>query len=556
MRRKYLGIFTALCALLVALTSTAGAQSGGKPFILPMADPPGPSTWLLGQPYGNTVGAFLRGADWYEAGQRLHFGLDFTMPCGTPLIAMADGEVIFVDDRGFGSGPHNLLIRHEQTGLITLYGHLLERPQLEPGQRVQQGQVIALSGDPDETCDSRPHLHLEVRSLNYFTAYNPIDFIDANWHTLAAIGGFSYPFFQQDLDHPRRWMSLDDQPIVNFGGAPLNNYAAPYPDRRTGAAPANPPLMRDLGPLSAGVTLSLRRLAFDGCCPGAWWHPTDAGRLYVIDGNDGQRAAVFEWDTIQGGPVQVIGQAPPPPLSPDGTHEVNPSDNGALIRRLADNVEWRVETGGATPAISADNSWLLWHAARPDAEGTEIRVSAIDGTGGRPIVAVEGGSAMWLDGSRLLISSRERITTTLTVYDSVADSTFVLGAWDWVRGLTIAPGGGRLMFYRVFSDDSCEDGVYTIETQPGAAAQRLSWFGAWRWRDAHSVYYLPLDSSSDRHTVRYYHISSGDDRLLTDPAAGSFAVANGDWSVSPDGQQIAFWNAADFTLWLLEMTGS
>lgn len=556
MRRKYLGIFTALCALLVALTSTAGAQSGGKPFILPMADPPGPSTWLLGQPYGNTVGAFLRGADWYEAGQRLHFGLDFTMPCGTPLIAMADGEVIFVDDRGFGSGPHNLLIRHEQTGLITLYGHLLERPQLEPGQRVQQGQVIALSGDPDETCDSRPHLHLEVRSLNYFTAYNPIDFIDANWHTLAAIGGFSYPFFQQDLDHPRRWMSLDDQPIVNFGGAPLNNYAAPYPDRRTGAAPANPPLMRDLGPLSAGVTLSLRRLAFDGCCPGAWWHPTDAGRLYVIDGNDGQRAAVFEWDTIQGGPVQVIGQAPPPPLSPDGTHEVNPSDNGALIRRLADNVEWRVETGGATPAISADNSRLLWHKARQGAEGSEIWVSAIDGTGGRPIVAVEGGSAMWLDGSRLLISSREGITTTLTVYDSVADSTFVLGAWDWVRGLTIAPGGGRLMFYRVFSDDSAEDVVYTIETQPGAAAQRLSWFGAWRWRDAHSVYYLPLDSSSDRHTVRYYHIPSGDDRPLTDPAAGSFAVANGDWSVSPDGQQIAFWNAADFTLWLLEMTGS
>lgn len=556
MRRKHLGIFTALCALLLALTSTVGAQSGGKPFILPMADPPGPSTWLLGQPYGNTVGAFLRGADWYEAGQRLHFGLDFTMPCGTPLIAMADGEVIFVDDRGFGSGPHNLLIRHEQAGLITLYGHLLERPQLEPGQRVQQGRVIALSGDPDETCDSRPHLHLEVRSLNYFTAYNPIDFIDANWHTLAAIGGFSYPYFQQDLDHPRRWMSLDDQPVVNFGGAPLNNYAAPYPDRRAGTAPPIPPLTRDPGRLSDDVTLSLRRLAFDGCCPGAWWHPTDAGRLYVIDGTDGQRAAVFEWDTIQGGPVQVIGQAPPPTVSPDGTHQVLPTDNGALIRRLVDNVEWAVATGGSMPAISADNSRLLWHAARPDAQGSEIWVSAIDGTDGRPIAAVDSGSAVWLDESRLLISSREGITTALTVYDSAADSMFALGAWDWMRGLTIAPGGGRLMFYRVFSDDSAEDGIYTIETQPGAAAQRLSWFGAWRWRDAHSVYYLPLDSSSDRHSVRYYHIPSGDDRVLTDPAAGSFAVANGDWSVSPDGRQIAFWNAADFTLWLLETTGS
>lgn len=29
-----------------------------KPFGLPFADPPGPSTWLFGQPYGNTVFAY------------------------------------------------------------------------------------------------------------------------------------------------------------------------------------------------------------------------------------------------------------------------------------------------------------------------------------------------------------------------------------------------------------------------------------------------------------------------------------------------------------------
>ncbi|MDX1522177.1 MAG: hypothetical protein R3264_11155, partial [Anaerolineae bacterium] len=48
------------------------------PFILPFAEPPGPSTWLLGQSYGNTTGAFVQREIFYQAGQGIHFGLDFS----------------------------------------------------------------------------------------------------------------------------------------------------------------------------------------------------------------------------------------------------------------------------------------------------------------------------------------------------------------------------------------------------------------------------------------------------------------------------------------------
>ena len=144
--RRVLALF-----LLLLGVGTVSAQETTKPFILPVAAPASVSTWLLGQGYGNTVGAYLNGANWYEAGQRLHFGLDFSMPCGTPLVAVADGQVAFVDDMGFGSGPHNLILVHPQAGLTTLYGHLLETPDLRQGERVTQGQVVALSGDPDET---------------------------------------------------------------------------------------------------------------------------------------------------------------------------------------------------------------------------------------------------------------------------------------------------------------------------------------------------------------------------------------------------------------------
>jgi murein DD-endopeptidase MepM/ murein hydrolase activator NlpD len=545
-----------LVIVLFLCAAPAGAQSGAKPFSLPVATPPGPSTWLLGQPYGNTTGAYVRGDAWYSAGQRLHFGIDISMPCGTPLIAMADGIIDYVDDLGFGSGPHNLLIRHDQVGVIVLYGHLLERPQVTPGQAVTQGEVVAHSGDPDVTCDSRPHLHLEVRGPTYRTAHNPVNYINANWHSLATIGSFSSRSFMQNLDNARQWMSLEDQPDVAFGGAPLNNYTAPYPNPENNA-PANPVLPLSPQPLPAGEWTT-RRLAFDGCCAGAWWQPGISDRIYVIDGSPGQRAGIFEWDTSSGEMVNLIGQAPPPQLSADGTHSIERRGDQFAIRRLADNVEWLVNTGGAFPSLNADNTRLMWivRSAVPipgeEDPQAEIWVSDASGENAQVFLSEQGISAQWLDSTRLLVTNRESITTSLRVYNVDDSSSFSLGDWNWLRGLSVAPGGARLMFYTAYDPDPSRNGIYTIETQPDAQAEQLPWFGAWRWRDADSVFYIPLDASTALHTLRYYDIAAGEDRALTNPARTPFTVANGDWSVSPDGDQIAFWNAQDMTLWLLE----
>jgi murein DD-endopeptidase MepM/ murein hydrolase activator NlpD len=210
----------------------APAQGPGRPFILPFADPPGPDTWLLGQTYGNTVGAYFNRATTYRYSQGIHFGMDFSAPCGTPIVAVADGVVALVDARAYGSAPHNLIIDHPQLKFSTLYGHLLERPKLSPGQQVKQGQVIALSGDPDETCSGRPHLHLEVRDYpGRAWKYNPIPLMQADWDNLALIGNFSRGF-QRDLDDPRKWQQLDDQPPAVTGGKLLNEFRNPWPRTR------------------------------------------------------------------------------------------------------------------------------------------------------------------------------------------------------------------------------------------------------------------------------------------------------------------------------------
>ena len=195
------------------------------PFIMPFQGASGPSTWFLGQPYGNTMGAFILREMFYMAGQGLHFGIDISAPCGSEVVAIGDGTVVEIDTHG--SAPHSVMIDHPN-GYSSPYGHLLERVALEIGQTVRQGQVIGLSGDPFATCRSAPHLHLEIRSNFHDRTYNSIPLIAADWENLSLFGIFS-PGFQRDLAQPRQWQWLDDQPTIFFAGPLLNDYEQTWP---------------------------------------------------------------------------------------------------------------------------------------------------------------------------------------------------------------------------------------------------------------------------------------------------------------------------------------
>lgn len=547
-----------LLALLLIPVSASTAQTADKPFIFPVAGTPGPSNWLFGQAYGNTTGAYNFGEFWYSAGQGLHFGIDIAMPCGTQLVAVADGEVMFVDNLSFGSGPHNLLIRHDN-GIVSLYGHLLQPATFIPGQRVTQGQIIALSGDPDITCESRPHLHYEARSSNYGTTYNPVDYIDVNWHMLASAGAFGYPLFQQDLFNAGRWMTLEDQPDVVFGGRILNNYDFVWPLDSGEAPPPNPQLDRDLGPLPEETNWSLRQIGSNGCCINVWWHPTDPDQLQVINGAPGQRAQVEAWSANTGTATEILQSAPPVPTSPDGSLNVFSAPSYVTINRPVDGVEWVVYTG-APPAISPDNRQLVWvTSGGPRVPGqpappASIWLSDINGDNARIIISDAGFGVQWLDMDRLLI--RQSFTgriTALTVYDTSDSSVYSLGNFRNLRGLSVAPGGNRLMYMLTWQSDPATDGVYVLDVAEGAVPQQLPWFGGWRWRDRDSVYYLPLDANNRFHSLAYYHIPSGENRILTTPETLPFTIKNGDWDVSVDGKRIVFHEAADNEMWLLEM---
>ena len=198
------------------------------PFRLPFDGAPGPSSWLLIQAYGNTTFAYRERIRIYDAGQGLHFGIDLAARCGTPALAIGDGVVVRVDDIYHGAGPHNVVIDHPN-GYASLYGHLLARSPLEVGQSVRRGEQVGLSGDPDLTCSSRPHLHLEIRNApSHRRAFNPMTLIEADWDRIALAGAEPLGF-EQNLAKPSQWITWEDQPVVIFGQPLLNEYESAWP---------------------------------------------------------------------------------------------------------------------------------------------------------------------------------------------------------------------------------------------------------------------------------------------------------------------------------------
>lgn len=90
---------------------------------------------------------------------RMHKGLDYAAPVGTPVLAAGDGVIHAVKNQPNGYGRH-VQIRHNGT-YSTLYAHLNRfAANLKPGSRVSQGQVIGYVGTSGMS--TGPHLHYEV----------------------------------------------------------------------------------------------------------------------------------------------------------------------------------------------------------------------------------------------------------------------------------------------------------------------------------------------------------------------------------------------------------
>jgi len=89
-----------------------------------------------------------------------HSGVDLRAPMGTPVKAPAAGLVVLAKELYFSG---NCVIIDHGLGLYSIMAHLSEF-RVKPGDMVERGQVVALSGKSGRV--EGPHLHWSVRLCN------------------------------------------------------------------------------------------------------------------------------------------------------------------------------------------------------------------------------------------------------------------------------------------------------------------------------------------------------------------------------------------------------
>lgn len=98
-----------------------------------------------------------------------HKGIDWATPIGTAVMASSGGTVTVA---GWQNGYGYVVYINHPDGKQTRYGHL-SKVLVSTGQKVQQGQKIALSGNTGRS--TGPHLHFEIRIGGQ--AVNPLNYL-------------------------------------------------------------------------------------------------------------------------------------------------------------------------------------------------------------------------------------------------------------------------------------------------------------------------------------------------------------------------------------------
>lgn len=105
--------------------------------------------------------------------RNFHSGLDMAAAVGTPVVAAADGEVVFTGKNG---GYGNTVILLHSNGYKTVYAHC-SKIVVEVGEKVKMGRVVAAVGRTGTATGA--HLHFEVfrngKLINPETALNSFE---------------------------------------------------------------------------------------------------------------------------------------------------------------------------------------------------------------------------------------------------------------------------------------------------------------------------------------------------------------------------------------------
>ncbi|GGE24864.1 M23 family metallopeptidase [Psychroflexus planctonicus] len=109
--------------------------------------------------------------------RKMHNGMDFSAPTGTPVYATGNAKVKEIKRPNRSGGYGNLIVLDHGFGIETYYAHL-DDFNVRRNQKVMRGEIIGYVGDTGKS--TAPHLHYEVRRngrpvnpINYY--YNDLN---------------------------------------------------------------------------------------------------------------------------------------------------------------------------------------------------------------------------------------------------------------------------------------------------------------------------------------------------------------------------------------------
>jgi hypothetical protein len=223
---------------------------------------------------------------------------------------------------------------------------------------------------------------------------------------------------------------------------------------------------------------------------------------------------------------------------------------------------WEVPTGGRSVSISPGYQRIAWQVSNEDIpterRTTQVWVANLDGSAPHMVANLpRGGLSGWISDDVLLLSGRD----TLNAHEQVlftfalADGSQVeLARGARLRGGGLSPDGAWLAYFVALDEDTTQNGIWLVRTD-GTGRHRLGrdLFGAYQWRDNHRLLIIPFQPEADYYAIWEFDVETEQARQLTDPQITPFKIANGDWTVSPDGRHVAFVESEDRNIWLLTL---
>jgi Tol biopolymer transport system component len=249
------------------------------------------------------------------------------------------------------------------------------------------------------------------------------------------------------------------------------------------------------------------------------------------------------------------------PFSRDLSYSLDLLGGQTFVERLSDGTKFPINNGGRSLSFSPDATRIVWtvgqDAGNFDVRRNEIWLANMDGSDAQRVATRYGGGVVaWFNGSsRMLISgkaNRNDPAPTLAILNLTEGDTQPVFSADRMRGFALAPDDRHIVFFIAQSREESMNGMYLLALDvPNAQPQRLDFFGAYQWRDANHLLYIPLKLDLPSHELWQLDVTSGQSELLIPASAESpFRVGNGDWDVSSDGKHLVYVSARDRNLWL------